>query len=60
MINSTEAEKLAFEFLTGEWNVPLEDQDWFTVISSRTLGEDGYDVAYIPQVEEESYGIFVA
>ena len=43
MIDSTEAEKLAFKFLTSEWNVPLKDRDWFTVISSRTLGEDGYD-----------------
>ena len=41
MIDSTEAEKLAFKFLTSEWNVPLKDRDWFTVISSRTLGEDG-------------------
>ena len=44
MLNSTVAEKLAFEFLTNEWNVPLEDRNWFTILSSRTLGEDGYDV----------------
>jgi hypothetical protein len=44
MIDSTEAEKLAFEFLTNEWHVPLKDRDWLTVISSRTLGEDGYGV----------------
>ncbi len=44
MIDSTEAEKLAFKFLTSEWNVPLEERNWFTVISSRTLGGDGYDV----------------
>ncbi len=44
MIDSTEAQKLAFEFLTSEWNVPSEDRDWFKVISARTLGEDGYDV----------------
>lgn len=44
MIDSTEAEKLAFEFLTNEWNVPAEDRDWFTVVSTRTLGEDGYDI----------------
>ncbi|MGF1479938.1 MAG: hypothetical protein ACFB4I_10655 [Cyanophyceae cyanobacterium] len=44
MINSTEAEKLAFEFLTSEWHVPAEDRNWFTVLSTRTLGEDGYDV----------------
>jgi hypothetical protein len=44
MITSIEAEKIAFDFLTHEWNVPLEDQNWFTIIASRTLGEDGYDV----------------
>ena len=44
MITSTEAEKLAFEFLTKEWNIPPEDKDWFTVISSSSLGEDGYRI----------------
>ncbi len=44
MIDSTEAKKLAFEFLTSEWNVPSEDRDWFTVISTNPLGEEGYDV----------------
>lgn len=44
MINAIEAEQLAFEFLTNEWSVPPEDKDWFTIVSSRSMGEDGYDV----------------
>jgi hypothetical protein len=44
MIDSTEAQKIAFEFLTSEWNVPAQERDWFTVMSSLTLGEDGYSV----------------
>ncbi len=44
MLDSTEAEKLAFTFLTNEWNVPSKDRDWFTIISSSTLGEEGYNV----------------
>jgi hypothetical protein len=44
MIDAIEAEQLAFEFLTNEWSVPAEDKDWFTIVSSRTMGEDGYDV----------------
>ena len=44
MINSIEAENLAFTFLTHEWNIPLEDRDWLTIISAHTLGEDGYNV----------------
>jgi hypothetical protein len=44
MIDSTTAQKLALEFLTSEWNIPSEDRDWLTIINSRTLGEDGYDV----------------
>ena len=44
MIDATEAKKLACEFLTSEWNVPSEDRDWFTVIATNPLGEDGYDV----------------
>lgn len=44
MITSTQAERLALEFLTHEWNVPSEDQDWFTIISCCTMGEDGYNV----------------
>lgn len=44
MITSIEAEKIAFDFLTCEWNIPLEDRDWFTIVACRTLGEDCYDV----------------
>ncbi len=44
MIASKEAKKLALEFLTHEWNVPLADQNWFTVISCNPLGEDGYNI----------------
>lgn len=44
MIDSTEAGKLAIEFLTREWNVPPEDRDWFTIIACQALGEDGYEV----------------
>lgn len=46
MISSTEAEQLAFEFLTSQWNVPSQDRSWFTIVSTRSLGEDGYDVEF--------------
>jgi hypothetical protein len=44
MLDSNEAEKLAWEFLTSEWNVPLEDRDWFRIVASNPLREDGFDV----------------
>ena len=44
MIDSKVAEKLAFDFLTSQWSVPQPDRDWFAIVASRTLGEDGYDV----------------
>lgn len=44
MIDSTEAQLLAFEFLTSEWNIPLQDRDWFGIVATRSLGEDGFDV----------------
>jgi hypothetical protein len=34
-MNATEAEQLAIDFLMGEWDVPEEDQEWFSVLSSR-------------------------
>ncbi len=40
MIDSTEAEKLAFEFLTKEWNVPLEERDW-----SESVFVNNYEVS---------------
>jgi hypothetical protein len=44
MIDTTKAKKIAFDFLTGEWKVPPEDRNWFTVFSSDALGEDGHRV----------------
>lgn len=44
MIDSKVAEKLAFDFLTSQWSVPQQDRDWFAIVASRSLGEDGYDV----------------
>lgn len=43
-IDSITARKLAIEFLTREWNVPSEDRDWFAIVSTHTLGEEGYSV----------------
>ena len=44
MIDSQTAEKLAFDFLTSQWSVPVADRNWFAIAAIRSLGEDGYDV----------------
>lgn len=44
MIDTTKAQKIAFDFLTREWKISSKERNCFTVLSSDTLGEDGHTV----------------
>ncbi|MGD1873038.1 MAG: hypothetical protein ACFB02_08280 [Mastigocoleus sp.] len=44
LLTSTEAGKIAIEFIMLEWSIPDEYQDWFSVINSRLLGVSWYVV----------------
>lgn len=44
MIDLTKAQEIALDFLAREWVIPPEDRDFFTILSSHSLGEDGYSI----------------
>ncbi len=44
LLNSTDAAKIALEFLMSEWSIPEKYQEWFTIFSSRLLGVSWYIV----------------
>jgi hypothetical protein len=44
LLTSTDAGKIALEFLLADWNIPEEYRDWFTVFNSRLFGETWYIV----------------
>ncbi|MEB3357939.1 MAG: hypothetical protein VKK04_14525 [Synechococcales bacterium] len=43
-LTSNDAAAIAFHFLTNEWELAPEERDWFTVLSSRLVGESWYVV----------------
>ena len=44
MIDPTEAERIAFSFLMVEWDIPEEDQEWFTILGARLVTDMWYIV----------------
>ncbi|MDJ0553176.1 MAG: hypothetical protein QNJ68_01790 [Microcoleaceae cyanobacterium MO_207.B10] len=58
MFSQTEAEKLAINFLSNEWEIPEAEKEWFTVKYSRQetswyileVGIEGYPDYWILQV----------
>ena len=43
-LTPAQAETIAFEFLMSDLAIPEEDQDWFSPLSSRMIGETWYVV----------------
>ncbi|HAG82737.1 MAG TPA: hypothetical protein DCL61_16625 [Cyanobacteria bacterium UBA12227] len=43
-LTANHAEQLALNFLMDDWKVPHEDREWFTVLTSRPIGESWYVV----------------
>ncbi|MBE9059221.1 hypothetical protein [Sphaerospermopsis sp. LEGE 08334] len=44
LLTSTDAGKIALEFLLADWNIAEEYRDWFTIINSQLMGEYWYIV----------------
>lgn len=38
-MTTMDAQAIAFNFLMNEWNLTPEDQEWFTVLNTRPVGE---------------------
>lgn len=43
-ITPDQSERIAVRFLMDEWNIPIEDQEWFSVLDCRWVGESWYVV----------------
>jgi hypothetical protein len=43
-LTATEAGKIALEFLMADLAIALDDQEWFTVLTSRPIGESWFVV----------------
>ncbi|MGL5927065.1 hypothetical protein, partial [Chroococcidiopsis sp.] len=43
-LTATEAQQLALDFLMEDLNIPLEDREWFDILSARFVGESWYVV----------------
>ncbi|HBB30351.1 MAG TPA: hypothetical protein DDZ80_32915 [Cyanobacteria bacterium UBA8803] len=43
-LTTTQAEQIALDFLMDDWSIPPDDHQWFTVLSSRFIGENWYIV----------------
>ncbi|NJL57550.1 hypothetical protein HC928_22290 [bacterium] len=43
-LTATQAEAIALTFVSNEWELSEDDRDWFTVLSSRFVGESWYVV----------------
>ena len=41
-LTAHEAEKIAFDFLVEEWSLSPDDQDWFSILTSRRVDESWY------------------
>ncbi|TAF09400.1 MAG: hypothetical protein EAZ77_05170 [Nostocales cyanobacterium] len=44
LLTSTDAGKIALEFLLADWNISEDYRDWFTIVNSRLTGECWYIV----------------
>lgn len=44
LLTATDAGKIALDFLIAEWNLSEADREWFTIFSSRLIGESWYIV----------------
>ena len=44
LLTSTDAGQIALEFLMAEWNISDDDREWFTIVSSRLVGQSWYIV----------------
>ncbi|MEM8603189.1 MAG: hypothetical protein AAGF24_05085 [Cyanobacteria bacterium P01_H01_bin.121] len=41
-LTQADAEQIALEFLTDEWQLSAEDAEWFSILSCRWIGECWY------------------
>lgn len=44
LLTSTDAGKIALEFLMADWNISEDHREWFTIFDSRLVGECWYIV----------------
>ena len=44
MIDPTEAEQLAFNFLMAEWDISEQEEEWFAILGSRLVTDMWYIV----------------
>ncbi|MBW4615794.1 MAG: hypothetical protein KME21_21440 [Desmonostoc vinosum HA7617-LM4] len=44
LLTSTDAGQIALELLMADWNISEDNREWFTIFSSRLIGEFWYIV----------------
>ncbi|MGJ3252428.1 MAG: hypothetical protein ACFE0J_15070 [Elainellaceae cyanobacterium] len=42
VLSPEQAQQIALEFLANEWDLSANDQDWFSVLNCRWVGETWY------------------